>query len=61
MLHRCAGGVHQFSESRCALVNLRPAGAALVDMGYRVGERTGDEMGVVSCCVGSGGTDGGAR
>lgn len=37
VLHRCAGGAHQSSESRCALVNLRPAGAALVDMGYRVG------------------------
>ena len=51
MLYRCAGGVHQFSESRCALVNLRPAGAALVDMGTGW-ERTGDEMGVVSCCAG---------
>ena len=51
VLHRCAGGAHQSSESRCALVNLRPAGAALVDMGYRVGANWWRD-GAGSCCVG---------
>ena len=60
MLYRCAGGVHHLVNraARSSTSGLLARPWLTWGTGW---ERTGDEMGVVSCCVGSGGTDGGAR